>query len=57
MSKNFNGPHRPRKVREKQSNGQVSRATSLPVRDETAVYRVWKERVDRLEEYLNKKYQ
>lgn len=53
MSKNLEGP---RKEREN-GCGQASRQTSDPDRDRMAVYRLWKERVDRLEEYLNRKDQ
>jgi uncharacterized protein YndB with AHSA1/START domain len=55
VSKSFQRPHRPRNVLETHSNSQASRRTSLAVGDETAVYWFWKERIDRLEEYLNRK--
>jgi len=59
MSQNSEWPRERRKGRENRCNGnsQASRGTSDPVRDRTALYRFWKERIDRLEEYLNRKDQ
>jgi uncharacterized protein YndB with AHSA1/START domain len=38
-------------------NGDAPRETSLRIHDETGVYRFWRERIDRLEEYLNRRDQ
>ncbi len=57
MSKDFEGPRPPRKECENGCNGQTSWRTSDPDDRDAAVYRFWKERIDRLEEYLNRRDQ